>query len=79
MDARKDLWREQLQKLRLFRVVMELLDLREGKLRKEELVHEIATRLPMEDAEATFETLVAWARYGELFAYREEEGVITPE
>ncbi len=79
MDARKDLWREQLQKLRLFRVVMELLDLGEGKLRKEELVHEIATRLPMEDAEATFETLVAWARYGELFAYREEEGVITPE
>jgi NitT/TauT family transport system ATP-binding protein len=79
MDARKDLWREQLQKLKLFRVVMELLDLGDGKLRKEDLVHEIASRLPMEDAEATFETLVAWARYGELFAYREEEGVITPE
>ncbi|MBI4912432.1 MAG: nitrate/sulfonate/bicarbonate ABC transporter ATP-binding protein [Acidobacteria bacterium] len=79
MDARKDLWREQLLKLRLFRVVMELLDLREGRLHKEELLHEIAHRLPTENAEQTFGTLVAWARFGELFAYREDEAVITPE
>jgi NitT/TauT family transport system ATP-binding protein len=79
MDDRKDLWRAQLLELRLFRVVQEMLHLEEGELPKEALLQEIATRLPMEDPEATFETIVAWGRFGELFAYREERGVLTPE
>lgn len=79
MDERKDLWRAQLLELRLFRVVREMMDLEDGELPKEALVQELATRLPMEDAERTFETLVAWGRFGELFAYREEPGVLTPE
>lgn len=79
MDDRKDLWRAQLLELRLFRVVKEMLHLEEGELPKEALLQEIATRLPMEDPEATFETIVAWGRFGELFAYREERGVLTPE
>ena len=79
MDDRKDLWRAQLLELRLFRVVQEMLHLEEGELSKEALLLEISTRLPMEDPEATFETIVAWGRFGELFAYREEQGVLTPE
>jgi NitT/TauT family transport system ATP-binding protein len=79
MDDRKDLWRAQLLELRLFRVVQEMLHLEEGELSKEALLQEISTRLPMEDPEATFETIVAWGRFGELFAYREEQGVLTPE
>ena len=79
MDDRKDLWRAQLLELRLFRVVRTMLELGEGELPKEALVQELATRLPMEDPEQTFETLVAWGRFGELFAYREERGVLTPE
>lgn len=79
MDDRKDLWRAQLLELRLFRVVREMMDLGDGELPKEELLQELATRLPMEDPEQTFETIVAWGRFGELFAYREERGVLTPE
>ncbi|MBK9796597.1 MAG: nitrate/sulfonate/bicarbonate ABC transporter ATP-binding protein [Holophagaceae bacterium] len=79
MDDRKDLWRAQLLELRLFRVVKEMIHLEEGELSKEVLLQELATRLPMEDPEATFETIVAWGRFGELFAYREERGVLTPE
>ena len=57
----------------------ELLELREGELSREELIQEIAGRLPMEDPELTFETIVAWGRFGELFAYRKDRGVLTFE
>ncbi|HQL49018.1 MAG TPA: nitrate/sulfonate/bicarbonate ABC transporter ATP-binding protein [Holophaga sp.] len=79
MDKRKDIWRAQLLQLRLFRVVREMIQLKEGELPKEELLHELAARLPMEDPERTFETVVAWGRFGELFAYREEHEVLTLE
>jgi NitT/TauT family transport system ATP-binding protein len=79
MDERKLIWRDQLLELKLFRVVRELLDLREGDLSREELIQEIAARLPMENPDLTFETIVAWGRFGELFAYREERGVLTYE
>jgi NitT/TauT family transport system ATP-binding protein len=79
MDERKVIWRKQLLDLKLFRVVRELLELREGELSREELIQEIAGRLPMEDPEYTFETIVAWGRFGELFAYRKDRGVLTFE
>jgi NitT/TauT family transport system ATP-binding protein len=79
MDDRKDIWKAQLLELRLFRLVQELLDLHEGELKETELLAELQQRLPMENSEQTFETLVTWGRFGELFAYREERGVLTPE
>ncbi len=79
MEERKQIWKEQLLNLKLFRVVSDLLEMREGQLSREELISELHHRLPMEDPERTFETLVAWGRFGELFAYREERGVLTPE
>ncbi|HLO68717.1 MAG TPA: nitrate/sulfonate/bicarbonate ABC transporter ATP-binding protein [Holophaga sp.] len=79
MDERKLIWRDQLMELKIFRVVQEMLELREGVLAREELIQEIASRLPMEDPEITFETIVAWGRFGELFAYRKERGVLTFE
>jgi len=79
MDERKLIWRDQLMELKLFRVVKDMLELREGALAREELMQEIAGRLPMEDPELTFETIVAWGRFGELFAYRKERGILTFE
>ena len=72
------LWREGILQLRLFRVVRELMELRGGELSHQELLEEIARRLPTEDPEATLETLVAWARFGGLFAYSDELGRLTP-
>jgi hypothetical protein len=51
----------------------------EGTLPKEALLKEIATRLPMENTEETFETLINWGRFGELLAYREEQELVTFE
>jgi NitT/TauT family transport system ATP-binding protein len=78
-DERKDLWRERLLDLKLFRVVKGLMDEHDGKLPKEAIMREITTRLPMENAEETVETLINWARFGELFAYREEQETVTYE
>lgn len=78
-DERKDLWRERLLDLKLFRVAKELVDHHDGELPKEDLMREIATRLPMENAEETFDTLVNWARFGEMLAYREEQETVTFE
>lgn len=79
MDERKLIWRDQLMELKIFRVVRGLLDLREGQLPKEELIQELSDRLPMEDPELTFDTLVAWGRFAEIFAYREDKEVLTFE
>jgi NitT/TauT family transport system ATP-binding protein len=79
MDERKLIWRDQLMELRLFQVVRDLLELREGELRREELLQEIGSRLPLEDPELTFGTVVAWGRFAELFAYREDKGILTFE
>jgi len=77
MDERKTIWREQVLQLRLFRIVRDLLDLREGVLPKDEVLQEISARLPMEDPERIFGTLVAWGRFGEVFDYHEDGGVLT--
>ena len=79
MDERKKIWRKQLLELKLFRVVQELLELREGELSREELIQEIAGRLPMEDPEYTFKVIVAWGRFGELFTYRKDRDMLTLE
>jgi NitT/TauT family transport system ATP-binding protein len=79
MDDRKDIWKAQLLELRLFRLVQELMELHKGELKAEELHAELQHRLPMENPEQTFETLVTWGRFGELFAYHQDRGVLTPE
>ncbi len=79
MDQRKDIWKEQLLALRLFRIIGEMLEMHHGELKRHEVIAEIQQRLPMENPELTFETLVTWGRFGELFAYREDRGVLTPE
>ena len=79
MDERKLIWRDQLKEMKLYRVVHELLELHNGQLPKEALIQEIGTRLPMEDPEHTFDTLVAWGRFGGVFAYREDKQVLTFE
>jgi NitT/TauT family transport system ATP-binding protein len=37
----------------------------------------IVLRMPSEDYEKTFETLVAWGRFANLFAYDENEQVVS--
>jgi NitT/TauT family transport system ATP-binding protein len=70
--ARKAIFREKLLALRLFERVRDAIAQSEGQVVDREYVLElIALNLPSESFEATFETLVNWARFGDLFSYDE--------
>jgi NitT/TauT family transport system ATP-binding protein len=73
VNGRKAVFREQLQKMPTFRYVWWLLrEAPEGKMQEDAVVEQLAARLPAQDAQKTFETIVAWARYGELFGFSSE-------
>jgi NitT/TauT family transport system ATP-binding protein len=73
INGRKVLFRQQLQKLATIRYVQHLLqEAPEGQLIRDAVEADLAARLPSQDAHATFDTLVAWARYGELFGFSPE-------
>jgi NitT/TauT family transport system ATP-binding protein len=75
---RQTIWREQLLKLRLFREVDGMLHARTGQpLSADELLRYIEAALPQEDGRRTFETLVRWARYGNLFSYDEDRRALS--
>jgi NitT/TauT family transport system ATP-binding protein len=75
---RKVLWGEHLLRLRLFQEVMTMLA-ESGHVSRDEVVALIHEHLPNENAEHAFDTLVDWARFGDLFAYDEDAERITPE
>jgi len=71
-DQRKASWRARLLGLDLFVELHRALGADPGhRLGKAFALELIALRLPAEDFERTFQTLVGWARYGDLFAYDE--------
>jgi NitT/TauT family transport system ATP-binding protein len=71
-EDRQLIWQEQLLTLRLFQDVQTLLQ-REGGEASGDLVREmIIIALPREKYEEMFETMVQWARFGNLFAYEDD-------
>jgi NitT/TauT family transport system ATP-binding protein len=75
---RQTIWREQLLKLRLFREVDGMLRAGPGvSLSADEVLRLIEGALPQEDSRLVFETLVRWARYGNLFSYDEDRRVLS--
>jgi NitT/TauT family transport system ATP-binding protein len=76
-EQRKVLWREQLLKLGLFRLVNETMQRQpDHTIDRDFLLETLILRLPEENAEKLFETFIRWARFGNLFAYDERTGVI---
>jgi NitT/TauT family transport system ATP-binding protein len=72
-DDRKAIWREQLLKLRLFQDVYALLVRDPDHAVSADTVREmIILAMPREDYELMFDTMVRWARFGNLFAYEED-------
>ncbi len=73
-EERRNLWREQLLKLRLFEDVHELVAASPGRhIHRESALEAIMDRMPHEDHERVFNTFVRWSRYGGLFHYDEAE------
>jgi NitT/TauT family transport system ATP-binding protein len=71
-DGRQAIWRERLMRVGLFRTVVDVLG-RESRHEVDRLfvLETIILNLPQEDYEKVFQTFIAWARYGNLFAYDE--------
>jgi NitT/TauT family transport system ATP-binding protein len=70
LEEQKTLWREKILKLRLIQEIRDMINEQPNKQIDRELVLEtIVFRIPSEDYEKTFKTMVAWARFGDLFAY----------
>jgi len=74
-SERKRIWRSQVLMLGLVRFFYDRLrSSRRGWLAREDMVEEISRCLPNEDAEATFDVLVDWGRFADLFAYDDRAG-----
>jgi NitT/TauT family transport system ATP-binding protein len=70
---RKDLIREKLEQLPVFKSVREFLKREEdAEVTREEVLEKLAELLPNEDAEDSFSTIVNWGRYAELFGYNDD-------
>jgi NitT/TauT family transport system ATP-binding protein len=70
VNGRKILLNMQLQKIKLFSDFVALIEASpEHGLRREDALEKLAVFFPWENPLQTFNTLVAWARYAELFGY----------
>src|SRR3954469_13995087 len=83
MNAKKQIIKEQLMKLRLFQHFVKLLEKApEQELDSDVVFEELALLLPLENPRAMFNTLVNWGRYGQIFGYSRDTDKIylhTPE
>jgi NitT/TauT family transport system ATP-binding protein len=71
-ERRKDIWREQLFKVRLFRDVYDILQREAGHRIDQDIILEmIVLHMPQENYEKIFQTFIRWARFGNLFVYDE--------
>jgi NitT/TauT family transport system ATP-binding protein len=67
------LWRDQLLTLKLFQIVHESAERRADRaVDRDFVVDTIVTRMPHENYGQVFNTLVRWARFGQLFEYDTE-------
>jgi len=71
-ETRKQMWRDQILRLKLFQDVYALLQREEGEVSGDMVREMIILALPRENYEELFETMVRWARFGNLFAYEED-------
>jgi NitT/TauT family transport system ATP-binding protein len=77
-EGRKALWREKLLALKLFADVRQsLLQAVDHRLPREFVLETIVMRMPAEDYDRVFDVWIGWARYGDLFAYDEYDGMVS--
>jgi NitT/TauT family transport system ATP-binding protein len=77
-EDRPAVWREQMMRLRLFRDIVDALKRNPGEgVPKMFVLETLVLHLPQEDFEQQFNSLIQWARFGELFAYNEATEEIT--
>lgn len=79
-DERKAIWREQLLSLALVREIYKSLKRqRKHRVERDFILETIVICMPQENYEQVFETVLGWARFGDLFQYDEATGIISLE
>lgn len=77
-EDRQRIWREQLLTFSLAKETYDALRRApKGEVERELVLETIALRLPQENYEKIFDTLVAWARFGGLFDYDEAREILS--
>ncbi len=73
INSRKSIVKEQIQKLHTFSSLIEFLKEKENQqAARDQLLEKLNEINPNENLEQTFETLVNWGRYAELFGYNDD-------
>jgi NitT/TauT family transport system ATP-binding protein len=73
INGRKKIFNEQVRKLGTFRFVTRILEeAKEGRLPEEVVKEELVMRLPAQDVDQMFQTIVGWGRFAELYGYSPE-------
>jgi NitT/TauT family transport system ATP-binding protein len=71
-EEQPGIWCSLLLKLQLFRLIHDALEREPShQVDRDFVLETIVMRMPLEDYERTFHTLIGWARFGNLFAYDE--------
>jgi NitT/TauT family transport system ATP-binding protein len=74
--TRKEIFAEQVRKLRLFHIILAYLEIQE-EVSAETVTHDIATALPYENPEKILQTMIAWGRYAGLMDYNANTDMVT--
>jgi NitT/TauT family transport system ATP-binding protein len=75
-DTRKEIFAEQVKKLRLFHIILGYLEVQE-EVDAETVMKDISTALPYENAENVLQTMIAWGRYAGLMDYDANTQMVT--
>lgn len=73
--GRKAIFAEQVFKLRLFHIILALLNEHE-EIDSERIVQDIAAALPYDNPEKIFQTMIAWGRYAGLMDHNTKTGMV---
>ena len=73
--GQRAIFAEQVFKLRLFHIIIALLKEHE-EVEADRIIKDIASALPYDNPEKTFETMIAWGRYAGLMDYEAKTGMV---
>jgi NitT/TauT family transport system ATP-binding protein len=78
INGKKNIFREQVQTLGIFRFLLQILEeAKDRSLPSDVVQEELVMRLPMEDIEKLFETVVLWGRFAELIVYEPQTETVS--
>ena len=73
--GRREIFAEQVYKLRLFHIIIALLK-ENDEIEEAKIVKDIASALPYDNPEKTFQTMIAWGRYAGLMDYNPKSRMV---